>query len=76
MSIVRGETVAGVIDSLLYVAGGALPSDISSALEVYNPATNTWTTLRSMDYARGEAAGGVIDAKLYVAGGYTRSIRP
>jgi N-acetylneuraminic acid mutarotase len=38
-------------------------------LDVYDPATNVWTTKASMPTARWGAAGGVIDGMLYVAGG-------
>jgi N-acetylneuraminic acid mutarotase len=74
------RAVVGVINGKLYVAGGmtnTLRNDVSyeyepepwAELDVYDPATNVWTTKRTMPTARWGAAGGVIDGKLYVAGG-------
>jgi N-acetylneuraminic acid mutarotase len=71
---------AGVINGKIYLAGGmtnTLQNDVTyqdepeplATLDVYDPATNVWTTKRSMPTARYAAGGGVIDGKLYVAGG-------
>ena len=63
----HGNTAAvGVIDDKIYVAGGT-PDE--GGLEVYNPATNTWTNLASMSVARNHTGGGVINGKFYVVGG-------
>jgi N-acetylneuraminic acid mutarotase len=70
----------GVINGKIYVAGGmtnTLRNDVTyqydpepvARLDVYDPATNVWTTRRSMSTPRWATAGGVIDGKLYVAGG-------
>jgi N-acetylneuraminic acid mutarotase len=70
----------GVINGKIYVAGGTAKTHFNdvayeydwapvATLDVYDPATNVWTTKRSMPTARWGAAGGVIDGKLYVAGG-------
>jgi N-acetylneuraminic acid mutarotase len=68
--------VARAIDGKLYVAGGltyywddAPRPRTWAELDVYNPATNTWTTKAPMPAARASGAGGVINGKLYVAGG-------
>jgi len=70
----RRFTAFGVINGLLYVAGG---KDVNLAvvktLEVYNPATNTWTTAKPLNSARVGAAYGVINGILYVAGGTNQS---
>jgi N-acetylneuraminic acid mutarotase len=74
------RAAVGVINGKIYVAGGmtnTLRDDATyqygpepwAELDVYNPATNVWTTKASMPTARWGAAGGVIDGKLYVAGG-------
>ena len=70
----------GVINGKIYLVGGmtkTLLNDVTyqydpepvATLDVYDPATNVWTTRRSIPTARWGAAGGVIDGKLYVAGG-------
>ena len=41
--IPRSQMAVGVIQGRLYVAGGWRDAP-QSALEVYNPATNAWTT--------------------------------
>lgn len=70
----RSGTGGEVIHGEFYVVGGAFNSDarigVTNVLEVYDPATNTWTTKAPMPQARAEMATGVIDGKLYVAGGY------
>jgi hypothetical protein len=71
--------VARAINGKLYVAGGmtrywedAAPRPLTWAeLDVYDPATNTWTTKAPMPAPRSYGAAGVIDGKLYVAGGWT-----
>ena len=42
---------------------------IRASSKVYNPATDSWSTLASMLTARDEAAIGVLDGRLFVAGG-------
>ncbi len=60
--------MAGVIDGLLYVAGG-LDGASNDVLEAYDPVSDSWTVKASMPTGRRSAAAGVIDGKLYVAGG-------
>ncbi|MFC1628283.1 Kelch repeat-containing protein, partial [Gemmatimonadota bacterium] len=62
----RHEASAGVINGILYVAGG---EGGATALEAYNPATGNWTVKTPMPTGRSTASTGVIDDKLYVAGG-------
>jgi N-acetylneuraminic acid mutarotase len=71
------QSVARAINGKLYVAGGltfysdgATHRRAWAELDVYHPATNTWTTEASMPTARYGAVGGVMDGKLYVAGGW------
>lgn len=65
----RGSSVVGVIDGVIYLAGGlrggAAVADVSS----YDPAGGTWADLPDLPAARDHACGGVIDGALYVAGG-------
>ena len=69
----RAMAGAGVINGKLYVVGGCIGSDcrigVTNALEVYDPAANTWTSLAVIPTARYGAATGVINDRLYVAGG-------
>ena len=77
-----GSNGAGVINGKIYVSGGY--SDYNgdfptTALYMYNPATNTWTRKRDIPvvtggvnadrYAAGNGVTGVIDGKLYVVSG-------
>jgi N-acetylneuraminic acid mutarotase len=55
---------AGVIGGKFYVAGGL----VSTHLDVYNPATDTWTTRAPIPKA-GRAIGTALDGKLYVVVG-------
>lgn len=70
----RAFASAGGIDGKLYVVGGCINSDCrigwTNILEVYDPATDTWTTKASMPTARAGASEGVIAGQLYVAGGF------
>lgn len=72
----RGETVSGVINGKLYVAGGIFDEGegvtFYDILEVYDPALDSWATMAHMKTMRAEAAAGVIDGKFYVVGGYNR----
>lgn len=73
MPSARVEAAAGVIDGKLYVAGGAIQvgSNVQTTniLEVYDPATDTWSSKVPMPTGREALAGAVIDGKLYVVGG-------
>jgi N-acetylneuraminic acid mutarotase len=77
----RDGHAIGVINGILYAVGGeGRPglcgsgnpfSDICSALEAYNPSTNTWTTKASMLTRRYELGVGGVDGTLYAVGGVT-----
>jgi N-acetylneuraminic acid mutarotase len=56
---------AGVIGGKLYVAGGRF----TNALDIYDPATNQWTTGPSMGSNRGFTAAATVAGKLYVIAG-------
>jgi N-acetylneuraminic acid mutarotase len=63
----------GVINGKFYVAGG----DGMAALDRYNPATDTWTTLAPLPKA-GTAVGAVLQGKLYAVvqtGTYSTVVR-
>lgn len=60
----RGAAV--VIDGKFYVAGGFAGFDTPvTALDVYDPATNTWRTLASIPKGGG-ASGGTLNGQFYV----------
>lgn len=74
----RNSAAAAVIKGRIYVAGGrtalkqpdgSLRQVNLSTLEVFDPATNTWTTRAPMPQARGGLAAAAHGGKLYVFGG-------
>ena len=70
----REGLAAAAIDGKLYVVGGWNDTDFPkvpwrSTLEVYDPATNTWSTKANMPTPRINPAAVAIDGKLYVVGG-------
>jgi subtilisin family serine protease/N-acetylneuraminic acid mutarotase len=73
MPTARYAGLAGWIDGKAYVVGGDIDADViapTDALEIYDPATNTWdTTGAPLPMALTGMAGAVINDKLYVAGG-------
>jgi N-acetylneuraminic acid mutarotase len=77
----RFDLAAGVIDGKLYAVGGfycpngycPITGGRQTALEVYDPATDTWTLKAPMSVPRNRLAAGVVDGKLYAIGGYTGS---
>ncbi len=69
----RAGAGSAVINGKLYVVGGCIDSDCrigtTSAFEVYDPGTNTWSSLPSMPTPRYQPSVAVINGILYVAGG-------
>ncbi|MEM8873799.1 MAG: malectin domain-containing carbohydrate-binding protein [Planctomycetota bacterium] len=69
------DQIAHAIDGKLYVIGGVVgPSSNKEALDyvqVFDPATNTWSLDTAMPYGSFAANTAVIGGKLYVAGGLT-----
>jgi N-acetylneuraminic acid mutarotase len=61
--------VGGVINGKFYVTGGRAGSSGELKLHVYDPATNLWTTKRSLPSPQPGAAGAVAHNKLHVIGG-------
>jgi N-acetylneuraminic acid mutarotase len=66
---------ASVVDGRIYIIGG---SDASTdddrshvrTVEVYDPATDTWTQKGDMPASRAAGFSSVVDGKIYVIGGY------
>jgi N-acetylneuraminic acid mutarotase len=71
LPVPTGYAAAESINGVIYVAGGANGSNKNSALQSFNPETQTWTLLSSMPLTlyQGDGAG-VINSQLYVAGGW------
>jgi N-acetylneuraminic acid mutarotase len=70
MPAARDSAAVGVINGVLYVAGGYNGTQ-TSTLWAYNPTTDTWGTLAPMPDGRYQGDGaGVINGQLYVAGGW------
>jgi N-acetylneuraminic acid mutarotase len=69
----RNHLAAGTIAGRIYVAGGRLgagfTSPMTDVLEVYDPATDTWSTRTPMPTVRGGINGIVVDGCLFVFGG-------
>lgn len=74
MPLARSGPAAGVINGVLYVAGGHSASSDTPSLQAYDVAADTWSILADMPGPRYQGCGaGVIDGQLYVAGGWTKS---
>ncbi len=70
----RGFHSANVVDGRIYVIGGSHASGPGRnhvlTVEVYEPATDTWTQKGDMPSSRGAGFSSVVDGKIYVIGGY------
>ncbi|MDA2922189.1 galactose oxidase [Patescibacteria group bacterium AH-259-L07] len=74
LSTARGALVAVVINDKIFAIGGVGPDGLSSELEIYNPATDTWETRTSAEVKRDHLAAAPIGGLLYVAGGREQSL--
>ncbi|NBI31260.1 kelch repeat-containing protein, partial [Chengkuizengella marina] len=72
----RGWFQSEVIDGKIYVMGGYKylnehsASDSLNSVEVYDPLTNTWTELSSMNFRRSSFQSQMINGKIFVMGGF------
>lgn len=74
MTSARRNMGVGVLDGLIYVAGGQDGNlDSVSIMIVFDPSSNTWGTGASMNTARESFAFGVLGGKLYAIGGLSTS---
>ncbi len=70
----RQEILPGELDGKIYVIGGWLDGySITNVVEVYDPATNTWSTAPPLPTNRHHCAAVSVDGILYVIGGYTNT---
>jgi len=90
MPTARTNVQAAVVNGKLYAIGGKDVVDNIDAAgmwlgtyifplsvnEVYDPATNTWTTKAPMPTARGNHAAAVIGGKIYMVGGQIATTLP
>jgi N-acetylneuraminic acid mutarotase len=72
----RGSLTSAVVDGKIYVMGGAIgpekPSNMSNALEVFDPSSNSWSTPKTTGTftPRNNLCACVIGEKIYTLGGY------
>ncbi len=64
-----GSPAVVTMNGLAYVIGGGNISGSITAVQAYNPATDTWTTLSSLDVARNQPAAANVGGVIYIAGG-------
>jgi N-acetylneuraminic acid mutarotase len=79
MTTSRADPAVGVINGVIYVAGGYTFDAAAGALssvEAYDPVTNSWTSKAAMPARRFSAASAVIGGILYVAGGFDENEVP
>jgi N-acetylneuraminic acid mutarotase len=75
MPTARWALQANVVNGKIYLIGGYVPDDsafghsISVLNEVYDPATDSWTTKAPMPNATSSSASVAVDDKIYVIGG-------
>jgi N-acetylneuraminic acid mutarotase len=63
---------ATVLNGSIYVAGGFTSSGPTSALQVFTPGTNTWSSAASMPGARYDSDGAqTVNNQIYFIGGWT-----
>jgi N-acetylneuraminic acid mutarotase len=74
MPTARGFHSANVLDGKIYVIGGSSAAPYGGtailAVEVYDPATDTWTQKGNIPGRRGAGFSSVVDGKIYAFGGY------
>jgi N-acetylneuraminic acid mutarotase len=70
----RDGGVVGVYQNRIYVAGGqsitAINNSVSRALEVYDPASNSWLSFPNLPQARHGQGGGVIGNRFHIVSGH------
>jgi N-acetylneuraminic acid mutarotase len=74
----RGDFAIAVFEGKIYTFGGSLragqwTTELTDVTEVYDPATDTWTTKTSMHMPKAGLSASVVDGKIYLIGGFTQS---
>jgi N-acetylneuraminic acid mutarotase len=79
MPTARGWLQANVINGKIYLIGGYVPDNsafgfsISALNEVYDPATDSWTTKSPIPVATSDYPSAVVNNKIYITGGLSSS---
>jgi len=68
MPTVRTDPAAAVVDGRIYIIGGSSVDGSTSAVEAYDPMTDTWTTRADMPTPRRGLAAAAVDGKIYAIG--------
>ena len=74
----RGGFAIAVFQNKIYVIGGAIRAgtgftEMTLVNEVYDPATDTWSTKASMPMLKESLSANVVNGKIYLIGGMTQS---
>jgi N-acetylneuraminic acid mutarotase len=75
MPHVRYRFYSAAVGGKIYVFGGSgwtsgVGIDVSAVVDVYDPSTNSWTTISNpMPVARSDLSGAVVNGKIYLIGG-------
>jgi N-acetylneuraminic acid mutarotase len=69
MPYAGGSCSTGMIDGLVYIAGGIVANSTVTDAAVYNPQTDTWNIIAPMPLGRNHAAGASDGARLWIFGG-------
>ena len=70
MEKVRGSLAVAAMDGLVYAMGGGQPGVNHNSIEIFTPATNTWTPGPSMSASRFTTAGAALGSAIYMTGGF------
>src|SRR5437667_7498677 len=67
----RYALASAVVNGKIYVIGGNITQHSSDLVEVYDPATDTWSSTTGMPTRREFHSASVVGNKIYVIGGST-----
>ena len=70
MSERRSFPCAVTIDENIYVMGGYDGNDTLRTCEIYNPPSNSWSSIEPMNVARSNAGAAFLNRKIFVVGGW------
>jgi DNA-binding CsgD family transcriptional regulator/N-acetylneuraminic acid mutarotase len=66
----RSKLAAVALNSLVYAIGGETAQGVSASLEIFDPASSTWTEGKSKPIPVSEIQAAVLGGKIYVPGGW------
>ena len=77
MPTARGDFAIAVFQDKIYTIGGLTRSgqwtaELTDVNELYDPATDSWTTKTSMPIPKAGLSADVVDGKIYLIGGFTQ----